>query len=123
MYVCYRSSRQAAKAATRVRVQVPWAALGRQQVQVEIDRLYIIAVPSYSQEGTPPEDEAAEEERLEASKRAEVFAAEQQWAANVATQDEAGAVAAQPGYVQGVVNVVLGNLKLKVCFCVFPEGF
>ena len=95
-------------------LQVPWTALGRQQVQVEIDRLYVLAVPSYLQEAPPPEDADAEEERLAAKKRADVGSAEQQWVSHMQSMDESGSVASQPGYLQGVANVVLGNLKIKV---------
>ena len=95
-------------------MQIPWAALGRQQVQVEIDRLYVLAVPSYLQEGSAPESADAEEERLTTKKRADVAAAEQSWLTKMHSMDEAGAVASQPGYLQGVANVVLGNLKVKI---------
>jgi hypothetical protein len=88
--------------------------LGRQQVQVDIDRLYVLAVPSYLQEALPPDDADAEEARLAAKLRADVAAAEQQWQSHMQSMDESGAVASQPGYLQGVINVVLGNLKVKV---------
>ena len=81
---------------------------------MEIDRLYLLAVPSYLQEAPPPEDAAAEEARLEAKKRADAAAEEAQWVAKMATQGDESAVASQPGYLQGVINVVLGNLKLLV---------
>lgn len=102
---------------------MPWAALGRQQVQVEIDRLYVLAVPSYLQEAPPPQDADAEEERLAAKKRADVGSAEQQWVAHMQSMDDSGSVASQPGYLQGVINVVLGNLKIKVrdCDCVLEQ--
>jgi hypothetical protein len=93
--------------------QVPWTALERQQVQVEIDRLYVLAVPSYLQEGAPPKNAEAEDNRIEEKKRKDVDAAEQQWAAKMQSMDEAGAVASKPGYLQGIINIVLGNLKLK----------
>jgi hypothetical protein len=96
-------------------VQVPWTALERQQVQVEIDRLYVLAVPSYLQEGTPPNDADAEDDRIEEKKRRDVGTAEQQWAAKMQSMDEAGAVTSKPGYLQGIINIVLGNLKLKAC--------
>ena len=95
-------------------MQIPWAALGRQQVHVEIDRLYVLAVPNYLQEAPPPEDAAAEEARLAEQKRKDVGSAEQRWVSKMQSMDESGSVASQPGYVQGVINVVLGNLKLKV---------
>lgn len=93
---------------------MPWAALGCQQAQVEIDRLFILAVPSYLQEAPTPEDADAEEARLTDKKRVDVGAAEKQWVARMQSVDAAGSVAAQPGYLQGAVNVVLGNLKVKV---------
>lgn len=87
-------------------------------MQVEIDRLYVLAVPSYMQEGAAPQDAEQEDARLAEKKRAAVCTAERQWTERMHSLDEAGSVASQPGYLQGVINVVLGNLKLKVQPCV-----
>lgn len=92
--------------------QVPWAALGAQQVQVEVDRLYLVAVPNYLQEAAPPQDGSEEEARLAARKVAQLAAAEERWVAAMQSREQRSAAAAQPGYIQGVINVVLGNLKL-----------
>lgn len=94
--------------------QIPWAALGRQQVQVEIDRLYLLAVPSYQQDAQPPGDMHQEEERLEEVKRAEVNAQEKLWVDSMRAQEDVND-AQSTSYVQGIINVVLGNLKIKVC--------
>jgi hypothetical protein len=95
-------------------MQVPWATLGRQQVQVEIDRLYLLAVPNYMQDAPPPQSTEEEEERLALRKREEVEAEEKRWVQGMQAAEHAQAVAANPGYLQGIINVVLGNLKLKV---------
>jgi hypothetical protein len=101
---------------------VPWAALGKQQVQVEIDRLYLVAVPNYLQEAPPPQDEAEEEARLAERKNAELTAAEGSWVSAMQSREQRAAAAGQPGYLQGVVNVVLGNLKLTARSCLdFPR--
>eukprot|EP00892_Ulva_mutabilis_P007576 jgi/Ulvmu1/5190/UM021_0207.1 len=96
-----------------LRLKIPWAALGRQQVQVEIDRLYLLAIPSYQQDALLPEDMEHEEERLADVKRAEVHAQEKQWVDSMRAADHVND-SNSPGYLQGVINVVLGNLKIKV---------
>lgn len=83
-------------------------------MQVEIDRLYLLAVPNYMQDAPPPQSTEEEEERLEARKREEVATEERHWVDGMQAAEHAQAVAANPGYIQGIVNVVLGNLKLKV---------
>lgn len=93
--------------------QIPWAALGRQQVQVEIDRLYLLAVPSYQQDALPPENMENEDERLEEVKRMEVLAQEKLWVDSMRASEHVDDPAS-PGYLQGLINVVLGNLKIKV---------
>lgn len=98
----------------RCDVQIPWAALGRQQVQVEIDRLYLLAVPSYQQDAPPPEDMQHEEERLDALKRAQVHAQEKLWVDGMHAQEHVND-SDSTSYLQGVTNIVLGNLKIKVC--------
>jgi hypothetical protein len=81
---------------------------------VEIDRLYVLAVPNYMQDSAPPDDVEDEEERLAQRRRDEVAAAEKKWVDGMHGMEQAQQVASQPGYIQGIVNVVLGNLKLKV---------
>jgi hypothetical protein len=83
-------------------------------VQVEIDRLYLLAVPNYMQDGPPPTSPEEEEERLEARKRDEVATEEKQWVEGMQAAEHVQTVTANPGYIQGIINVVLGNLKLKV---------
>ena len=83
-------------------------------MQVEIDRLYLLAVPNYMQDAPPPQSTEEEEERLAARKREELDAEERHWVEGMQAAEHAQAVAANPGYIQGIVNVVLGNLKLKV---------
>lgn len=83
-------------------------------MQVEIDRLYLLAVPNYMQDAPPPQSTEEEEERLEVRKGEEVAAEEKHWVEGMQAAEHAEAVAANPGYLQGVINVVLGNLKLKV---------
>ena len=81
---------------------------------MEIDRLYLLAVPNYMQDAPPPQSTEEEEERLEARKREELAADERHWVEGMQAAEHAQAVAANPGYLQGMINVVLGNLKLKV---------
>lgn len=84
-------------------------------MQVEIDRLYLLAVPSYQQDAVPPQEMEQEEERLEDVKLAEVHAQEKLWVDNMHDTQHVSA-SETTGYLQGVINVVLGNLKVKVCF-------
>lgn len=83
-------------------------------MQVEIDRLYLLAVPSYQQDALPPEDMEHEEERLDEVKRMDVQAQEKLWVDSMRAADHVDD-SSSPGYLQGVINVVLGNLKIKVC--------
>lgn len=83
-------------------------------MQVEIDRVYLLAVPNYMQSAPPPQSTEEEEERLAVRKREELDAEEKQWVQGMQDAEHALGAAANPGYIQGIINVVLGNLKLKV---------
>ena len=96
-------------------MQIPWTQLGTQQVVVELDRIYILAVPNYMQTDKAPDVSSAEEEDalLEKRKKDLVDALERAWVDSIRSQT---AQQAEPGRVQAYINTILGNLKLTVCF-------